>query len=159
MDCGPSRPGLRAGPFELGGRSDIYDLVQQAGSGLMSPAAEELRFLATAVSAVCGRPGFVPDAGIWERAEGGYQVLDAEAVQVCVDRVRELRAQDAWLAGLQDFARSEPAVQLREARLITVPTRRSVRRSARIVIDSWRARATDDVTTESAVSRSNVRSV
>lgn len=50
--------------------------------------------------------------------------------------------------------------QLREARLMTAPTRRSVRRSARIVIDSWRARATDDdVTTESAVSRSNVRSV
>src|SRR5712664_143623 len=31
--------------------------------------------------------------------------------------------------------------QLRETRLITAPTRRSVRRSARIVIDSWRARA------------------
>jgi hypothetical protein len=27
----------------------------------MSPAAEELRFLVTAVLAVCGRPGFVPD--------------------------------------------------------------------------------------------------
>jgi hypothetical protein len=95
----------------------------------MSPAAEQLRFLATAVSAVRGRPGFVPDgyldglagdqlghpgadpavlaaelcrAGIWERAEGGYRVLDAEAVQVCIDRVRELREQDAWLAGLSD---------------------------------------------------------
>lgn len=109
----------------------------QAGSGLMSPAAEELRILATVVSAVRGRPGFVPDgylaglagaelghpgadpavlaaelcgAGIWERAEGGYRVLDAEAVQVCVDRVRELREQDAWLAGLSGRARSEPAV-------------------------------------------------
>jgi len=49
---------------------------------------------------------------------------------------------------------------LREARLITAPAQRSVRRSARIVIDSWRARATgDEVTMESAVSRSNVRSV
>jgi hypothetical protein len=101
----------------------------------MSPAAEELRFLATAVSAVCGRPGFVPDeyldeldgtelghpgadptvlaaelcgAGIWERAEGGYRVLDVEAVRVCIDRVRELREQDAWLAGLP--GRGEPAV-------------------------------------------------
>jgi hypothetical protein len=100
----------------------------------MSPAAEELRFLATAVSAVCGRPGFVTDqyldeldggelghpgadpavlaaelcgAGIWERTEGGYRSLDAEAVQVCVDRVRELREEDAWLAGLPD---PEPAV-------------------------------------------------
>jgi hypothetical protein len=93
----------------------------------MSPAAEQLRLLATAVSAVRGRPGFVPDgylagpagdelghpgadpavlaaelcgAGIWERAEGGYRSLDEEAVQVCVDRVRELREQDAWLEGL-----------------------------------------------------------
>jgi predicted RNA-binding Zn-ribbon protein involved in translation (DUF1610 family) len=136
MDCGPSRPGSRAGPFELGGRSDIRDPVQQAG-GMMSPAAEELRILATAVSAVCGHPGFVPDvyldeldagdlghpgadprvlaaelcrAGVWERDEGGFRVLDEEAVQICVDRVRELREQDAWLAGLPDPAGSEPAV-------------------------------------------------
>jgi predicted RNA-binding Zn-ribbon protein involved in translation (DUF1610 family) len=115
----------------------MHDRVRRAGSGLMSPAAQELRLLATAVSAVCGRPGFVPDgylaslagdelgypgadpvvlaaelcqAGIWQRSEGGYRVLDAEAVQVCVDRVRELREQDAWLAGLQGPARSEPAV-------------------------------------------------
>jgi predicted RNA-binding Zn-ribbon protein involved in translation (DUF1610 family) len=121
----------------LGGRSDIHDPVQQAGNGLMSPAAEQLRILATAVSAVCGRPGFVPDvyldeldgdelghpgadpwvlaaelcaAGTRERGEGGYRVLDEEAVQVCADRVRELREQDAWLAGLPDRARSEPAV-------------------------------------------------
>src|ERR1700733_3224259 len=137
MDCGPSRPGSRAGPFELGGRSDIHDLVQRAGGGMMLPAAEQLRILATAVSAVCGRPGFVPDVyldelnpdelghpganpqvlaaelcqeGIWERDEGGFRVLDEEAVQICVDRVRELREQDAWLAGLPDPARSEPAV-------------------------------------------------
>jgi hypothetical protein len=111
--------------------------MQQAGRGVMSPAAEQLRFLATAVSAVCGCPGFVPDgylaglggdelghpgadpqvlaaelcrAGIWERAEGGYRVLDAEAVQVCADRVRELREQDAWLAGLSDQVRSVPPV-------------------------------------------------
>jgi hypothetical protein len=49
-------------------------------------------------------------AGIWERDEGGYRVLDEEAVQVCADRVRELSEQDAWLAGLTDRARSEPAV-------------------------------------------------
>jgi hypothetical protein len=36
-------------------------------------------------------------------------VLDVEAVQLCIDRVRELREQDAWLAGLSD-ARSEAAV-------------------------------------------------
>jgi hypothetical protein len=128
---------LQAGLVEVGGRSDTLDPVQKAGSGLTSPAAEQLRFLATAVSAVFGHPGFVPDgylaglagdelghpgadpavlaaelcgAGIWEPAEGGYRVLDAEAVQICVDRVRELREEDAWLASLPDPAgRKSPA--------------------------------------------------
>jgi len=102
----------------------------------MTPAAEQLRVLATAASAVRGHPGFVPDdylaglggdelgypgadpavlavelceAGIWERAGSGYRVLDVEAVQVCIDRVRELREQDAWLVGIPD-APSEAAV-------------------------------------------------
>lgn len=115
---------------------DIHDRFQQAGGGLVSPAAEQLRRLATAVSAVRGHPGFVPDgylaaldgdelgfpgadpavlavelcgAGIWERAGSGYRVLDVEVVQVCIDRVRELREQDAWLAGLPD-TRSEVPV-------------------------------------------------
>ena len=88
----------------------------------MSTAAFGLHSLATAVSAVCGRPGFVLDeylagltdadrdslgddpvflaaelcaAGTWEPVAGGYRVLDAFAVQVCADRVRELRDADA----------------------------------------------------------------
>jgi hypothetical protein len=39
----------------------MHGPVRQAGGGLMSPAAKLLRLLATAVSAVRGRPGFVPD--------------------------------------------------------------------------------------------------
>ena len=106
----------------------------------MSPAAFRLHSLGTAVSAVRGRPGFVPDdylasitdtdldypgadprflaaelcaVGIWEPVAGGYRVLDAEAVQVCADRVRELREEDARRAsgpvpGLPDRARTEP---------------------------------------------------
>lgn len=35
-------------------------------------------------------------------------MLDVEAVQVCIDRVRELGEHDAWLAGLS--GRREPAV-------------------------------------------------
>lgn len=120
-------PGRRAEAGLLASVPWLHGPVQQAGSGLISPAAEQLRLLATAVSAVAGRPGFAPGrylagldggqlghpgadpallaaelctAGTWERAEGGYRILDAEAVQVCVDRVRELREQDAWLAGL-----------------------------------------------------------
>jgi len=106
----------------------------------MSPAAFRLHSLGTAVSAVRGSPGFVPDEylagltdadldhpgadpvflaaelcamGVWEPVAGGYRVLDAEAVQVCVDRVRELREADARRAsgpgrGLPDRARTDP---------------------------------------------------
>lgn len=42
----------------------------RAGGGLRSPAAEELRFPATADSAVCGRPGLVPD-GYLDELDGG----------------------------------------------------------------------------------------
>ena len=30
-------------------------------------------------------------AGPWERVPGGYRVLDGEAIEVCIDRMRELR--------------------------------------------------------------------
>jgi hypothetical protein len=85
---------------------------------VISPAAFRLHSQGTAISAVRGRPGLVLDeylasltepdvdylgddpvflaaelcaAGIWEPVAGGYRVLDEEAVQVCADRVRELR--------------------------------------------------------------------
>lgn len=80
---------------------------------VMSRAAWDLQCLATAHSALCGHPGFVPDeylaalstettvtaaelctAGMWERVGGGYRVLDGEAVEVCVDRVRQIRGED-----------------------------------------------------------------
>ena len=91
-------------------------------SMMMSPAAFRLHSLGTAVSAVRGRAGFVLDeylaglteadrdslgddpaflaaelcaVGVWEPVAGGYRVLDAFAVQVCADRVRELREEDA----------------------------------------------------------------
>ena len=89
---------------------------------MISPAAFRLHSQGTAISAVLGRPGLVLDedlaslteaeidyvgddpvllaaelcaADIWEAVAGGYRVLDAEAVQVCADRVRELRERDA----------------------------------------------------------------
>ena len=83
----------------------------------MSRAAYDLQVLATAHSASCGHPGFVPDdylehldglaiettitaaelctIGMWERVDGGYRVLDWEAVEVCLDHVREIRGEDA----------------------------------------------------------------
>ena len=103
----------------------------------MSPAAFRLHSLGTAVSAVRGRPGFVLDeylsglteadreslgddpvflaaelcaVGVWGSVAGGYRVLDPEAVQMCADRVRELREEDARRAsgprpGLADRSR------------------------------------------------------
>ena len=77
---------------------------------VMSRAARELRTRGTAHSAVHGHPGFVPDdylaglgpqtaitaaelrtAGLWERVPCGCRVLDGEAIEVCTDRMRELR--------------------------------------------------------------------
>ena len=84
---------------------------------VMSRAAYDLQVLATAHSASCGHPGFVPDdyleylddlaiettttaaelctVAMWERVDGGYRVLDWEAVEVCLDHVREIRGEDA----------------------------------------------------------------
>jgi hypothetical protein len=74
-------------------------------------------YLAGLAGGELGDPGADPAAlaaelcraGIWERVAGGYRSLDEESVQVCVDRVRELREDDAWLAGLPGGAHGEPA--------------------------------------------------
>lgn len=85
-------------------------------------AAYDLQVQATAHSARCGHPGYVPDdylehldglgiettitaaelctIGTWERVGGGYRVLDWEAVEVCLDLVRQDNGEDpralAW---------------------------------------------------------------
>ena len=83
---------------------------------VMSRAAYDLQVLATAHSASCGHPGYVPDdylehldglgvettvtaaelcaIGTWERAGGGYRILDWEAVEYALDRVRQDRGED-----------------------------------------------------------------
>jgi hypothetical protein len=72
-----------------------------------SGAAWELHCRATADSAVYDHPGFVPDAylaglgtgtaalaaelcsaGVWEPADGGYRILDRDAVGRCQDLAR-----------------------------------------------------------------------
>jgi len=85
---------------------------------VMSHEAWDLQILATAHSASCGHPGFVPDdylehldglsikttltaaelcaIGLWERVDGGYRVLDWEAVEVCLDNVRRRRGEDPF---------------------------------------------------------------
>ena len=89
---------------------------------VMSRGAYDLQVQATAHSASCGHPGFVPDdylehldglsvettitaaelctIGMWERVDGGHRVLDWEAVEVCLDQVRQRNGGDpqalAW---------------------------------------------------------------
>jgi hypothetical protein len=89
---------------------------------VMSRAAYDLQVLATSHSAYCGHSGFVPDdylehldglaiettitaaelctIGMWERVGGGYRVLDWEAVEICLDKVRRRWGEDeqalAW---------------------------------------------------------------
>ena len=103
-----------------------------------SEAASALHVIATARSAVYGRPGFIPAgelavvsgsvlgypgadlpglaeelcaALVWKAAEGGYRVLDARAVGLCSARVRELRGEPPVLRG-QPPARDRPPARV-----------------------------------------------
>ena len=105
---------------------------------VMSRAAYDLQVQATAHSATCGHPGFVPDdylehldgfgiettitaaelctVGTWERIDGGYRVLDWEAVEVCLDQVRQLSGEDpralAWEAEREARIRAQMATPI-----------------------------------------------
>ena len=82
----------------------------------MSRAAYDLQVRATVHSASCGHPGYVPDdylehldglgiettitaaelctIGTWQRVDGGYRVLDWEAVEYALDGVRQRKGED-----------------------------------------------------------------
>jgi len=96
-DLARARSGARAGESS-GAREQVK-----------SKAAYELHCRATADSAVYDHPGFVPEAylaglgtgtaalvaelcsaGVWERAGGGYRILDRDAVGRCQDLARQL---------------------------------------------------------------------
>jgi hypothetical protein len=103
-------PGHRS--FIIMPATETFDSQQR----VFSRAAYDLQVLATAHSASCGHPGFVPDdylehldglsiettitaaelctIGVWQRVDGGYRVLDWEAVEVCLDQVRQIRGED-----------------------------------------------------------------
>jgi hypothetical protein len=83
---------------------------------VMSKAAYDLQCRVTSHSASCGHPGYVPDdylehlnglgiettitavelcaIGTWERAGGGYRILDWEAVEYALDWVRQRSGED-----------------------------------------------------------------
>jgi len=93
-------------------------------------AAYDLQVQATAHSARCGHPGYVPDdylehldglgiettitaaelcaIGTWERVGGGYRVLDWEAVEVCLDQVRQDNGEDPRALAWDRAPRGQP---------------------------------------------------
>ncbi len=107
---------------------------------VMSRAAWDLQCRATSHSAFCGHPGFVPDeyldglsmettitaaelctADMWERVDGGYRVLDWEAVEVCLDRVREIRGEDAQALAWEREREAQVQAQMATAMVVTPP--------------------------------------
>jgi hypothetical protein len=90
---------------------------------VMTGAAYNLQILATAHSASSGHPGFVPDdhlehldglaiettitaaelctTGLWQRIDGGHRVPDWEAVEVCLNLVRQRTGDDMQAAACE----------------------------------------------------------
>ena len=99
-------------PFIFMAAGETFDGQER----MFSRAAYNLQVLATGHSAPCGHPGFAPDdylehldglgiettitaaelcaLGTWERAGGGYRVLDREAVKYALDQVRQDNGED-----------------------------------------------------------------
>ena len=108
-----------------------------------SGAAWELHCWATANSAVDDHPGFVPDAylaglgagtaalaaelcsaGVWERAGGGYRILDRDAVGRCQDLARLLSGEAARVRArirARDHARAQLMPEMAQAMVVTPP--------------------------------------
>ena len=130
-----------------GGRTDDAEDLARAGESsgarerVKSGAAYELHCRATADSAVDDHLGFVPDAylaglgtgtaalaaelcsaGVWERAGGGYRILDRDAVGRCQDLARQLTGQAARVRAriqAQDQARAQLMPEMAEAMVVT----------------------------------------
>jgi hypothetical protein len=119
--------------------SETFDSQER----VFSRAAYNLQREATGHSARCGHPGFVPDdylehldglgvettiaaaelctIGTWERVEGGYRVLDWEAVEVCLDHVRETRSEDPQALAWDRDSEAKARAQMAEAMVFTPP--------------------------------------
>jgi hypothetical protein len=110
---------------------------------VMSRPAYDLQVQATAHSASCGHPGFVPDdylehldglavettitaaelcmIGMWERVDGGYRVLDWEAVEVCLDQVRQREGEDRQALAWEAEREAKFRAQMARPMVITPP--------------------------------------
>jgi hypothetical protein len=130
-----------------GGAADDAEDLARARSGesfdareqVKSEAAYELHCRAAADSAVYDHPGFVPDtyldglgagtaalaaelcsAGVWERAGGGYRILDRDAVGRCQDLARQLSGEAARVRA-RIRARDQLMPELARAMVVSPP--------------------------------------
>jgi hypothetical protein len=128
-DLARARSGVRAG--------ESFDAREQ----VKSEAAYALHCRVTADSAVYNHPGFAPDtyldglgtgtavmaaelcsAGMWERADGGYRILDRDAVGRCLDLVRQLSGEAARVRArirARDHARAQLMPEMAQAMVVT----------------------------------------
>jgi hypothetical protein len=107
---------------------------------VMSQAAWDVQCRATAHSARCGHPGFVPDdyldglsvettitaaelctIGTWQRVDGGYRVLDWEAVEICLDQVRQKRGEDPRALAWDQEHEAKVLAQMAKEMVVTPP--------------------------------------
>jgi hypothetical protein len=126
-----------------GDAEDLSGARESSGARerVKSGAAWELHCRATADSAVYDHPGFVPDAyldglgtgtaalvaelcsaGVWERADGGYRILDQDAVGRCQDLARQLFGEAARVRArirARDHARAQLMPEMTEAMVVT----------------------------------------
>jgi hypothetical protein len=121
---------------------------------VMSRAAYDLQVLATRHSASCGHPGYVPDdylehldglgvettitaaelcaIGTWERAGGGYRVLDWEAVEYALDGMRQRNGEDPRALAWDRDHEAKAWTYLAEPMVVTPPCADCGTSSARI---------------------------
>ncbi len=121
---------------------------------VMSRAAYDLQVLATGHSASCGHPGFVPEdylehldglaiettitavelcaIGMWKRVNGGYRVLDWEAVEICLDQIRRIKGEDPQALAWERDREAQVHAQMAKAMVATPPCAVCQAPSARI---------------------------
>jgi hypothetical protein len=149
-DDAPGDENLEPVTFILMRAEDTFDGQER----IFSRAAYDLQVLATAHSASCGHPGFVPDdylehldglsiettitaaelcaIGTWKRVEGGYRVLNWEAVEVCLDHICKIRGDDPRALAREQQREAQVQAQLATAMVITPPCSECGAPSARI---------------------------
>jgi hypothetical protein len=121
---------------------------------VFSRAAYDLQVRATGHSASCGHPGYVPDdylehldglgiettitaaelcaIGMWERVDGGYRVLDWEAVECALDGVCERHGEDPRALAWERDNEAKASAHLAEPMVVTPPCAQCGASSARV---------------------------